>query len=86
MPQALSFYSFGAHFVEVRVDEELAQLKVTRVVSAFDCGRILNKALAASQIKGGILFGLGMALMEKTEFDPHVGRIVNDNRPTTTCL
>ncbi len=77
--QALSFYSFGAHFVEVRVDEELAQLKVARVVSAFDCGRIVNEVLAASQIKGGIVFGLGMALMEKTAFDPNTGRIVNDN-------
>jgi xanthine dehydrogenase YagR molybdenum-binding subunit len=77
--QALSFYSFGAHFVEVRVDEELARLRVTRVVSAFDCGHIVNPALAASQIKGAIVFGLGMALMEQTEFDPNTARVVNDN-------
>lgn len=77
--EAFSFYSFGAHFVEVRIDEELARLRVTRVVSAFDCGRIVNPTLAASQVKGGIVFGLGMALMEKTEFDPNAGRIVNDN-------
>jgi xanthine dehydrogenase YagR molybdenum-binding subunit len=77
--QALSFYSFGVHFVEVRLDEALAQLRVTRVVSAFDCGRIVNPSLAASQLKGGIVFGLGMALMEKTEFDPRAARIVNDN-------
>jgi xanthine dehydrogenase YagR molybdenum-binding subunit len=77
--QALSFYSFGAHFVEVRVDEELARLRVTRVVSAFDCGHIVNPTLAASQLKGGIVFGLGMALMEQTEFDPNTARIVNDN-------
>lgn len=76
---ALSFHSFGAHFVEVRVDEELARIRVTRVVSALDCGRIVNPALAASQVRGGIIFGLGMALMEKTEFDPHAARIVNDN-------
>lgn len=77
--KALSFHSFGAHFVEVRVDEALARLRVTRVVSAFDCGRIVNPSLAASQIKGGIVFGIGMALMEKTQFDPGTARIVNDN-------
>lgn len=76
---ALTFYSFGAHFVEVRVDEDLARLRVTRVVSAFDCGRIVNPSLAASQLKGGIVFGIGMALMEKTAFDPVAARIVNDN-------
>lgn len=75
----LSFYSFGVHFVEVRVDEELARLRVMRVVSVFDCGRIVNPTLAASQVKGGIVFGIGMALMEKTVFDPNTARIVNDN-------
>ncbi|HEY9250149.1 xanthine dehydrogenase family protein molybdopterin-binding subunit [Variovorax sp. N23] len=77
--QALSFYSFGAHFVEVRIDEELARIRIARVVSSFDCGRIVNPLLAASQLKGGIVFGLGMALMEQTAFDPNVGRIINDN-------
>jgi len=77
--QDLSFYSFGAHFVEVRIDEELARIRVSRVVSAFDCGRIVNPLLATSQLRGGIVFGLGMALMEKTAFDPNAARIVNDN-------
>jgi xanthine dehydrogenase YagR molybdenum-binding subunit len=81
MPQGqqLSFYSFGAHFVEVRVDEELGRIRVSRVVSAFDCGRIVNPKTAASQLKGGIVFGIGMALMEKAEFDPDRCRLVNDN-------
>jgi xanthine dehydrogenase YagR molybdenum-binding subunit len=75
----LSFYSFGAHFVEVRVDEQLARIRVSRVVSAFDCGRIINPKTATSQIKGGIVFGIGMALMEQGEFDPVQCRLVNDN-------
>ncbi len=81
MPQAenLSFYSFGVHFVEVRIDEMLGRIRVSRVVSALDCGRIINPTTAASQIKGGIIFGIGMALMEKAEFDPVHARLVNDN-------
>jgi xanthine dehydrogenase YagR molybdenum-binding subunit len=77
--QNLSFYSFGAHFAEVRVDEELGRVRVTRFVSALDCGTIVNPKTAASQIKGGIIFGIGMALMEKGEFHPVRGRLVNDN-------
>lgn len=74
-----SFYSFGAHFVEVRVDEELGRIRVSRVISAFDCGRIINPKTATSQIKGGIVFGIGMALMERGEFDPVYSRLINDN-------
>jgi xanthine dehydrogenase YagR molybdenum-binding subunit len=77
--QNLSFYSFGAHFVEVRVDEELGRVRVSRVVGAFDCGTIVNPKTAESQIKGGIVFGIGMALMEQGEFHPAYGRMVNDN-------
>ncbi|MBM6581163.1 xanthine dehydrogenase family protein molybdopterin-binding subunit [Microvirga sp. BT689] len=75
----LSFYSFGAHFVEVRVDEEIGRIRVSRVVSALDCGRIINPKTATSQIKGGIVFGIGMALMEQGEFDPIHSRLINDN-------
>lgn len=75
----LSFYSFGAHFAEVRVDEELGRVRVTRFVSAVDCGTIINPKTATSQIKGGIIFGIGMALMEKGQFHPANGRLVNDN-------
>lgn len=75
----LSFYSFGAHFVEVRIDEQLARLRVARFVSVLDCGRIINPKTAASQIRGGIVFGIGMALMERGEYDPTQARIVNDN-------
>ena len=75
----LSFYSFGAHFVEVRVDEQLGRVRVSRVVSVMDCGRILNPKTAASQIRGAIVFGIGMALMEQTLYDPATARVLTDN-------
>lgn len=77
--QQVSFYSFGAHFIEVRIDESLGRLRVTRVVSALDCGRIVNPKTAASQIRGGIIFGIGMALMEQAVFHPTRARMINDN-------
>ena len=71
--------SFGAHFAEVRVNPRRNQVKVTRMVGAFDVGRILNKKTARSQIYGGIIFGIGMALMEETLLDPHSGRVIIHN-------
>lgn len=70
--------SFGAHFVEVRVDPALGRVRVARVVSVFDCGRLLNPKTAKSQFVGGIVWGIGMALMEQTVYD-RSGRIINDN-------
>jgi xanthine dehydrogenase YagR molybdenum-binding subunit len=58
--------SFGAHFVEVRVDPDLGTVRVERVVSVVDGGRILNEKVARSQIIGGIVGGIGMALLEET--------------------
>ncbi|GAA0612599.1 xanthine dehydrogenase family protein molybdopterin-binding subunit [Paenochrobactrum glaciei] len=75
----LSFYSFGAHFVEVELDEQIGRLRVTRVVSALDCGRVLNPLLAASQIRGGIIFGIGMALMEEGIRHPTTHKLLTDN-------
>ena len=74
-----SFHSFGAQFCEVRYDEELAQVRVTRFTGVFDCGRILNPKTARSQMIGGITMGLGMALMEETLRDPRSGAIVTNN-------
>ncbi|TMR24046.1 xanthine dehydrogenase family protein molybdopterin-binding subunit [Nonomuraea turkmeniaca] len=68
---------FGARFVEVRVDPELGRLSVARVVSAIDGGRILNEKLARSQIIGGTVGGIGMAMFEDTVSDPGTGRIAN---------
>ncbi len=75
----LSHYSFGAHFVEIRIDPRIGRLRVSRVVSAVDCGRILNPLTAASQIKGGVVFGIGMALMEDARRSGATGRVWGDN-------
>ncbi|WP_281978897.1 xanthine dehydrogenase family protein molybdopterin-binding subunit [Pseudorhizobium flavum] len=75
----MSFYSFGAHFVEVELDERICRLRVTRVVSVLDCGRIHNSKLAESQIRGGISFGVGMALMEEAWRHPKTNRVMTDN-------
>ncbi len=69
----------SAIFAEVKVDEELGVIRVTRVVSAVAAGRILNPKTAASQIMGGVVWGIGMALHEETVFDHGAGRIVNAN-------
>jgi CO/xanthine dehydrogenase Mo-binding subunit len=67
---------FAAKFVEVRVDAELGIVRVARVVSAIDGGRILNEKLARSQIIGGTVGGIGQALLEETVTDG-TGRIAN---------
>jgi CO/xanthine dehydrogenase Mo-binding subunit len=69
--------AFGARFVEVRVDPELGLLRVARVVSAIDAGRVLNETLASSQIIGGTVGGMGMAMFEEAISDPGTGRIAN---------
>jgi xanthine dehydrogenase YagR molybdenum-binding subunit len=77
--QKLSFFSFGAIFVEVKVDPDLGEVRVTRVVGVYDVGKILNPMLARSQLLGGITFGIGMALMEGTIPDMATGRMLNAN-------
>ncbi|WP_423822460.1 xanthine dehydrogenase family protein molybdopterin-binding subunit [Salinisphaera sp. SPP-AMP-43] len=74
-----SYHSFGAHFVEVRWDPGISRLRVARVVSAIDVGRVVNKRMAANQVEGAIAMGIGMALFEATEYDPHSGRPVNND-------
>jgi CO/xanthine dehydrogenase Mo-binding subunit len=69
--------SFAAWFAEVRIDTELGLLRVARIVSAVDAGRILNEKLARSQIIGGAVMAIGMTMLEETVFDPETGRIVN---------
>ncbi|MEF0942417.1 xanthine dehydrogenase family protein molybdopterin-binding subunit [Rhizobium sp. BR 362] len=77
--QKFASYSHSAVFVEVKVDEELAVPRVTRVVSAIAAGRILNPKTARSQILGGVVMGLGMALHEEGMIDHRSGRIMNHN-------
>jgi xanthine dehydrogenase YagR molybdenum-binding subunit len=70
-------HSFGAHFAEVRVDPLLGEVRVTRYVGAFAAGRVLNAKTARSQMIGGIVYGLGMALTEETQVDARTARVVN---------
>ena len=75
-------YSMATHsavFAEVRVDEALGQIRVTRVVSAIGAGRIVNPKTAANQIAGGVVWGIGMALHEEAQFDHALGRVMNHN-------
>jgi xanthine dehydrogenase YagR molybdenum-binding subunit len=77
--QAFSMHSFGAVFAEVHVDRDLAVVRVPRVVARFGAGRIINAKTARSQLLGGIVWGLGMALTEESVLDPRSGRFVNAN-------
>jgi xanthine dehydrogenase YagR molybdenum-binding subunit len=72
-----SMHSFGAVFVEVRVDRELGEIRVPRVVASYGAGRILNAKTAHSQLIGGVVWGLGMALEEETLVDPRTARYMN---------
>jgi xanthine dehydrogenase YagR molybdenum-binding subunit len=69
----------AAMFAEVKVDEQLGVIRVTRVVSAVAAGRILNTKTASSQILGSVVWGIGMTLHEETLIDHRVGRIMNAN-------
>ena len=75
--QPFSAYSFGAHFAEVSVDPDFGEVRVTRYVGAFGAGRILNPKTAHSQLLGGVVWGIGMALHEETHLDTHLGRLMN---------
>ncbi|MFD2418338.1 xanthine dehydrogenase family protein molybdopterin-binding subunit [Amycolatopsis pigmentata] len=67
----------GAHFCEVRVDTDTGEVRVTRWTGVFDIGRVVNPKTATSQLQGGIVMGIGMALSEETLVDPRTGRIMN---------
>jgi xanthine dehydrogenase YagR molybdenum-binding subunit len=69
--------AFGARFVEVRVDPDLGLLRVARVVSTIDAGRVVNQKTARSQIIGGTVQGIGAAMFEELLSDPGSGRIAN---------
>lgn len=71
--------SFGAVFAEVSVDPLTMDLRVERMAGAYACGRIVEPALARSQIIGGMIWGLGQALFEETRMDPRTGRWTNAN-------
>ncbi|CAN5699080.1 xanthine dehydrogenase family protein molybdopterin-binding subunit [soil metagenome] len=70
--------SFGAHFCEVEVDEDIGRASVVRWVAVMDCGRVLNPKLARNQVMGGITFGLGMALLEQVPYDRHTAQLIGE--------
>jgi xanthine dehydrogenase YagR molybdenum-binding subunit len=76
-PKAI--FSFSAVFAEVRVDEELGLVRLRRFVGAYDAGKIINPRTARSQAIGGIIWGVGQALLEQSETDPHLGRFLHRN-------
>lgn len=77
--QKFSMHSFGAVFVEVHVDADLGVVRVSRIVGSYGVGRLLNAKTGRSQLMGGIVWGMGMALFEESLLDPRYGRIVNNN-------
>jgi xanthine dehydrogenase YagR molybdenum-binding subunit len=74
-----STHSFGAQFVEVEWQPKIARLRVSRVVSVMDAGRIINMKTGTNQIQGGVVMGIGMALLEQAIYDPRNGHPINDN-------
>jgi xanthine dehydrogenase YagR molybdenum-binding subunit len=70
-------HSTGAVFCEVRVNTVTGETRVDRLLGSYDCGRIINPKTAASQFRGGIIMGIGLALMEDTQFDERTARIMN---------
>jgi xanthine dehydrogenase YagR molybdenum-binding subunit len=74
-----SMHSFGAVFVEVHIDRDLGIIRVPRVVARYGIGKLLNAKTGRSQLMGGVVWGLGMALMEESVLDERTGRILNAN-------
>jgi xanthine dehydrogenase YagR molybdenum-binding subunit len=75
--EARAMFSHGAVFAEVKVDPDLGQVRVTRLVGAFAAGRIINPRLARSQLYGGMIWGLSFALHEEALHDRRTGRPMN---------
>jgi xanthine dehydrogenase YagR molybdenum-binding subunit len=74
-----SMHAFGAVFVEVAVDPDLCETRVRRIVGAYGAGRIINPKMTRSQCIGGMIGGIGMALMEHSVVDPRNARVPNAN-------
>ncbi len=86
--QKYSLHSYGCHFAEVEWEPAIARLRVSRIFSIFDCGRIINTKAGTNQILGAAVMGLGMALFEKTHYEAHRGQPINGNFAdylVTTC-
>jgi xanthine dehydrogenase YagR molybdenum-binding subunit len=80
--EPLARHAFGAQFVEARVNTVTGEIRVPRMTGVFAAGAILNPAMARSQFAGGMTMGLGMALLEESVLDPHLGAYVNHDLAT----
>jgi xanthine dehydrogenase YagR molybdenum-binding subunit len=72
-------FSWIAHFAEVHVEPTTCRIRVPRVVSVADCGRVMNHRTAASQVRGGVVWALGSAIREVSEVDVRYGRVLNND-------
>jgi xanthine dehydrogenase YagR molybdenum-binding subunit len=75
----VSLHSYGCHFVEITWQPAIARLRVNRVVTVIDAGRIINPLAGRNQIEGAVVMGVGMALLEHTIYDPQNGAPINSN-------
>jgi xanthine dehydrogenase YagR molybdenum-binding subunit len=75
--KGFSLHSYGAQFVEVEWEPDIARLRVSRVVTVIDAGRIINPKAAANQIEGAVVMGVGMGLLEETIYDQRTGQPIN---------
>lgn len=78
-PAPYSFHSFGAHFCEVAVNRWTGETRVRRMTTVIDGGTVVNEKTARSQIIGGVIFGIGHALLEDVTVEPNTGRLANTN-------
>ena len=74
-----STHSFGCHFAEITWQPEIARLRVSRVVTVIDAGKIINTLAGRNQIQGAVVMGIGMAMLERTEYDPQNGAPINSS-------
>ncbi|MDB5762933.1 MAG: acylaldehyde oxidase, partial [Herminiimonas sp.] len=77
--QKYSMHSFGAVFAEAHVDEDLGRIRIPRIVGVYGAGKLMNRKTAYSQLMGGVVWGIGLALLEETIIDLKEGRAVNGN-------
>ncbi len=81
-PEHYAINSFGAHFAEVEVNTETGKIKVLKIVAAHDIGRVLNQKTVENQFHGGIIQGIGFALMEERILDANTGKVLNTDLHT----
>ena len=72
-------FSFAAHFIEVSIDPQTFQVRVSRAVSVVDCGKVVSLRTARSQVLGGLVWGIGACLREASDVDPRFGGFLNSN-------